>query len=345
MNNMIVKDLYRAALLCGISYKVPSEIDTIVETDDRYNSIKKIITDNNMLYIENSSFKCYMFKYCNTIYISVHSFLPFNYYSKMKRYNGKIYIHDGILHQFNVIEPELIKNIKELDCAQNVKKIHVCGYNIGGALSSVISSFLANKYKNIYLVSCFTFGSPKVGNKYFKKVFNENVTSNYRITTNKWSSDEDTNFISSSKYSYCHVCNPLYLENNNIAELQNIHRTHFAICNKKPLRDIDPLEKYIECLYNIIVSYNQNSSKSISSQNSNTSSVTITIPYVGKSNNQIEPVVVTNYSPTGSYSTIELEEKILKILENSNSMITAYLNQKSGDGTQSLSGSNSSHSE
>jgi hypothetical protein len=345
MNNMIVKDLYRAALLCGISYKVPSEIDTIVETDDRYNSIKKIITDNNMLYIENSSFKCYMFKYRNTIYISVHSFLPFNYNSKMKRYNGRIYIHEGILHQFNVMEPELIKNIKELDCAQNVKKIHVCGYNIGGALSSVISSFLANKYKNIYLVSCFTFGSPKVGNKSFKKVFNENVTSNYRITTNKLSTDEETSLLSSSRYSYCHVCNPLYLENNNIAELKSIHRTHFPICNNKPTRDIDPLETYIQCLHNIIVSYKHNSSKSNSSQNSNTSSITITIPYAGNVGKQIEPIIGTNYSPTVSYSTFELEEKILKIIENSNSMITAYLNQKSGDRTQSLSGSTSSHSE
>lgn len=345
MNNMIVKDLYRAALLCGISYKVPSEIDTIIETDDRYSSIKKIITNNNMLYIENSSFKCYMFKYCNTIYISVHSFLPFNYRGKMKRYNDNIYIHAGILHQFNVMEPELIKNIKELDSAQNVKKIHVCGYNIGGALSSVISSVLAKKYKHIYLVSCFTFGSPKVGNKHFKTIFNENITSNYRITTDKWSSDEETNFISSSKYSYCHVCNPLYLENNNIVELKNIHHTNYAICNKYPLRDIDPLEKYIECFYNIIVSYNQNSSKSISSQNSDPSSVTVTIPYVGHSSNQIEPVIVTNYSPIGSYSTIELEEKIFKILDNSNSLITAYLNQKTGDRTQSLSGSNSSHFE
>jgi predicted lipase len=72
-------------------------------------------------------------------------------------------------------------NIHEYDKNKNIKKLYICGYKLGGSVATVVASILAEKFRHTYLVSCFTFGAFKVGNKYFKEYFNRHVTCNYRI--------------------------------------------------------------------------------------------------------------------------------------------------------------------
>jgi hypothetical protein len=59
------------------------------------------------------------------------------------------------------------------------KKFIISGHSLGSALATLTALDLASNYK--YDVSVVTFGSPRVGNKDFRKVMEQYVPDNYRI--------------------------------------------------------------------------------------------------------------------------------------------------------------------
>ena len=162
MNNIIVKELFRTALLSKISFKKSSEINICIDSNSDFSDIKKIISKHEVCFIENDVLKCYIIKYCNTIYISFSTILSYNIDSQLHYFKDNIYIHKGLFHHFQNMKEQLIDHISDLDNLKNVKKIYICGYKLGGALATVAASILAEYYNNIYLVSCFTFGAQRV---------------------------------------------------------------------------------------------------------------------------------------------------------------------------------------
>jgi hypothetical protein len=95
-------------------------------------------------------------------------------------------VHLGFLNQFRTIDNKINKEIKEYIDSKEIehkdKNIIFCGHSLGGALSSLACVEFSQKYKDSKIpIHSVTFGSPRVGNSTFVKLFNKNVTNSYRF--------------------------------------------------------------------------------------------------------------------------------------------------------------------
>lgn len=256
MNHIMLKELHRTALISKLSGLSPTDIKSINDTNDTYSDILKLIVNNDMCYIQNENVKCYIFKYSNIIYIGIHSTIDYSVKNKLTQFKDDIYIHRGVYNAFVSIEEKLHYNILNLDKKQCVKKIYVMGYGVAGAIATVVSATLADKFKNMYIVSCYTFGSPPVGNKSFRKWFLKNVSCNYRVVT-----ENDSNKY---YFKYHHVSDELRLTADNIVNITHIDtsllkRIKLLMSFKKQLFDnYMPVDKYIEYLRTILHIYKSN---------------------------------------------------------------------------------------
>jgi hypothetical protein len=258
MNSMILKEIHRSLLFSKLASKYPYELNIEIK-QSKFKDIHKIIFNNDINFIENDTFKSYVFKYNNIIYICIHSTLKYHDDKELIKLKDNIYVNNNVLSQYKAFEDKIIKNISELNDTKLIKKIYVCGYSSGGALAILTSAILAEKYKNMFLVSCFTFGSPKIGNKYFKKYFNKYITCNYRIIISN-----DLNIQTEWPY-YEHISDGLLLENDNIMEIiekeNNVYDNIIKYISKKKINYIENsinIDEYIYRFNNLISIYQSN---------------------------------------------------------------------------------------
>ncbi len=277
MNNLIIKDIYKTALLCKYFDSRACVCDDILgtSTDYDYSDIENIILKNTTTCIKDDIthlFNCNIFRYKNIIFIIFNSFLSYNYHKEMIKLKDNIYLHKGLLDQYIYYQDQIYKNILELDRNNLVKNIYVCGHGMGAAIATIAAAILGERYKNIYLISCFSFESPKIGNKQFKKYFNLNVKCNYRIVINDDLLDQ---------HQYYHVSDPIKLEKESIYECKmlvlskktKIMNQLFLHCSqKKETTKYIGLDEYILRLQNIRNIYKQNMLNKSSPSNSSGSS-------------------------------------------------------------------------
>lgn len=245
MNQAFIKEIYIASLLSKLSYHPPSDFFKLINAEKSIlNDLKYMIINNHIYYIEENDVKCIIFKYKNIIYISIDSSLNYNESKKLTKICKKIKIHKGLFEVYKKIENDLYKNISKL-VDENTIHINISGFYVGGTLATIVAACMADKYHNIYLVTCITFASPKVGNCYFKKYFNKYINRSYRINT------KDDNFIRFTNYK--HVSNTILVTNNHIMNvaIENYYKKWTDIFTKEKIENIDPIETYIEYLTNI----------------------------------------------------------------------------------------------
>jgi predicted lipase len=82
----------------------------------------------------------------------------------------KITVHYGFYLSYTTKAREFIHKI-----AVKEKNIVVLGYSLGGAMAMLCAVDLQYNFK--CNVECYTFGSPRVGNKYFMESYNKRVPS------------------------------------------------------------------------------------------------------------------------------------------------------------------------
>lgn len=311
MNNLIIKDLYRASLFCKMSYYTPSEMENT--SNHLFADIKKIV--NYDRYFEDINLRCYVFNYHNTIFISFNSLLLYKSNKQLDKLKDSIYIHGALLQQYKAIESMLNSHISALGNAIT-KKIYITGYYMGGGLATIAAAILGEKYKNMYLVSCFTFAAPKVGNKHFREYFRDNVTCNYRVIVND-KIDLITNLNNYNSYNYykhhCslyahfvtkdyyHVSNAFLLENNNILEFSKpkltksekvLMKCHSCNpCCNNYMDELVDIEIYIDRFSSIIAKYKTN----IMQKQKSLMNATIAIPSA--------PTTATKYFETFAISS------------------------------------------
>jgi hypothetical protein len=334
MNNLILKEIYRAILFSKLSCNNPSDINNL---DDSFASIQKIIVNNNMHFIENNDLKCYMFKYNNTIFITIH--LVTQYEKELIKFKDNIYINHGIFTQYQELKDKLFQNIMDYDKTKNIKKIYVCGYKLGGSLATVVAAILAEKFKHMYLVSCFSFGALKVGNKHFRDYFNKNITCNYRILI-----ADDTHWSNNWK-RYTHVSNHLQLENDNITEIDECSETNckkiiklFFGNTEMPNSNIT-IQTYLDKLNSIISAYNVNTN--------NIRNVLPSLCIAKKDENESTTSSLSNkslYPPSGPSTSSkgnspiseDLSQLIIKKIEHVDEMLMKILNKQRNQCNQNM---------
>ena len=118
----------------------------------------------------------------------------------------KVKIHIGFFKNFDSIISHIVKIIDER------KSLHVVftGHSLGGAVSTIMTLYCKLLYiiKNIY---CITFGSPRVGNKAFSKLFKKYIRNSYRYVNEE---DPIPNLPSCLRFS--HVFGLQYIDKNKI---------------------------------------------------------------------------------------------------------------------------------
>lgn len=189
------KNIIEIAKLCSISYfnqdfmnKTFQEIDCIDVIDNR-KVIKKCIRAPK-LYSSSKDCQVYIYEFQDTIYICFRGTESIDdLFTNIKirqetfilpNFNQGYYpsVHQGFLEQFNSVK-DLVSEEINLE-----KKIIFCGHSLGGALASIASlyySYLFNKLD----FCCITFGSPRVGNYLFSRLFDYRIKKCYRFINDR----------------------------------------------------------------------------------------------------------------------------------------------------------------
>lgn len=88
-------------------------------------------------------------------------------------------VHQGFNLQFQAIKFDLHQHIEKILKSHKIEKLVFTGHSLGGALATIASVYFSSKYPLLEL-TCFTLGSPRVGDTKFIKIFNERIKNSYR---------------------------------------------------------------------------------------------------------------------------------------------------------------------
>lgn len=259
MNHNIVKEMYKISLLTKLNQYPQQELKGIIKDNDIFGDIQKLISNSELFFVNYKKEKCYMFKYINTIYINVHSEL-YHQKNRLKQWLGNIYVNETLLETSLCIKEQLYKNIELIDKENKVKKIYVSGFGMGGAFAMLLASILAEKYDNMYLISCFTFGTTFVGNNNFKKYFDKYINTNYtiKLDTDNSYSDIDIRKHISNIFILCK--DNIYMKKTNEKTL--LEKIKDLLCVQQSTNDDNQnIETYIDNLKSIIQLFKINNSK------------------------------------------------------------------------------------
>lgn len=76
-------------------------------------------------------------------------------------------VHQGVLDMFASIEGSLYDHLVGGADGRRCKYVTFCGHSLGGSLAKVAAAYFGSLSNGNIKVSCFTFGSPKVGDRAF----------------------------------------------------------------------------------------------------------------------------------------------------------------------------------
>jgi triacylglycerol lipase len=146
--------------------------------------------------------------------------------------NSAIKVHAGFIEAYQSVRDAMYQTAKE----SPLKQIICTGHSLGGSLATLcaldIRSNLPDKQ-----VSCYTYGSPKVGNPDFVKVYNQHVPQTFRFVNGPDvipTIPPDVPFL----VDYEHVGNLYHIGDTQVSRLS----TNTAICHL-PKSYIEVLEK------------------------------------------------------------------------------------------------------
>lgn len=151
-------------------------------------------------------------------------------------------VHTGFLNQYITLENEINKTIKDL----NIKTIHLTGHSQGASLASIASIKLHFLYPDLNIY-CYTFGSPRVGNKVFSELFNKSVKKSYRFLNVL---DPVTTLPTSWRYKHVNNSFWLYPDHMNNVRLSKCKR-YCSIIRHGFFSLFGHYKKTLRCFHNI----------------------------------------------------------------------------------------------
>lgn len=139
-------------------------------------------------------------------------------------------VHSGFFEQFNTVKCN-ITNIIDNYIQNSIDKsnLHIIftGHSLGGALSTLSCLYFYYKYISYKInIDNITFGSPRVGDRIFVKLFNDCINKSYRFVN-----DNDPIPLLPSPIRYKHVKGCYWLYEDTILNEIKINRTFRFIRN------------------------------------------------------------------------------------------------------------------
>ena len=187
----------------------------------------------------------------NTIYVSFRGTKDLNdildvINIKPKKIFENTQVHSGFAEQFLSIEQDITKDINHLMIEYPIEKIIFTGHSMGGALATIAAVTYSKMFRDLY-ITCHTFGTPSLGNKNLKHLFEACIDEIIpKLHVNK-------DFIHSTK--------GIILKNNGIAEFiseQNIYKSYpeliYNLIRKEEYQKVTKYhscEMYIERLFTL----------------------------------------------------------------------------------------------
>lgn len=212
--------------LCNLSYKTPSELADIFN-----------IYGLTYIFVENkdTDAQCYIFYNTFKIYIcfrgtsSKKDVMIDLRVAQSSFIDEDVKVHSGFLEQYLSLKPLLLHHLNNI--GRYYKEIVVCGHSLGAGLATIAAVDLSIEIPKEY--KCFTIGSPRVGNKCFRTLFNSRIKTNHRLVN----SDDPIQYVPMSTY-YHHVGEALCFNKKNKLKIKmnNIPFRH-RLCNA--LKNID----------------------------------------------------------------------------------------------------------
>lgn len=87
-------------------------------------------------------------------------------------------VHGGFIKQYDAVRDRIHEEVNKHLQSKRIRRIVCTGHNLFGAISTIIALDCAIKYP--VQVCCVTFGSPRVGNSAFARLFNKLVMTSFR---------------------------------------------------------------------------------------------------------------------------------------------------------------------
>ncbi|XP_050216968.1 uncharacterized protein LOC126667886 [Mercurialis annua] len=131
-------------------------------------------------------------------------------------FKQEVQVHSGFLSAYDSVRVRIISIIKHAigysdNGAEPAVKWHVfvTGHSLGGALATLLALELSSSQLSksaAISVSMYNFGSPRVGNRRFAELYNQNVKDTWRVVNHR-----DIIPTVPRLMGYCHVAQPVYL--------------------------------------------------------------------------------------------------------------------------------------
>jgi hypothetical protein len=151
--NFIMKDNVKAGILIDQEYK--------------------IIIVNFNYFISNTLIEDLVYTECNSTLFN----------DNIDFYYKRVCVGDYYEKLYNKIREDLYLNIHKISKERTEYRFIFTGYSIGAALATISSLDLKLRL-NLQIKYVYTFGSPRVGNIEFTKLYYENIKNTYRMTHN-----------------------------------------------------------------------------------------------------------------------------------------------------------------
>lgn len=164
------KELLLKAKLCKICYSKNHTFNI------KKNKILNIYDNYTYLNDTNNKSFCYIFYNKNKIDICFKGTSNINdFYSNLQIYpssyfnNTNIKIHNGFLSKYLSLKKSILSIINNISINDNNKiEISFNGHSSGGGIATIAALDFSYIYNN-YIIKCYTFGAPIIGNSYFIK--------------------------------------------------------------------------------------------------------------------------------------------------------------------------------
>ena len=101
--------------------------------------------------------------------------------SSMQEIGNNAMVHSGFYSQFNSIKYEVLSSVFTFVRKRPLSHIVFVGHSLGGALATLCAAATKALLSDKVMVTCETFGSPRVGNAHFVRFFNSNIEHSTRV--------------------------------------------------------------------------------------------------------------------------------------------------------------------